>query len=243
MKRVETVCNIEALPLIIQEYAKAARIYDSSCSENARTFFLDGTVRSYLKLGKKGALEKESRMMDFVSREGLAPKVIAYISDVSEDYLLMEAVTGEDGVSGGHLDNPSKLAHVFGEYLRLLHSLPTTGCPYPSRTAEMLAEAQNKHADMEILKHLKGSPVDDVIIHGDYCLPNIIMEHYQFKGFIDLGSGGIGDRHYDLYWGLWTLAYNLKTDQYKDTFLDAYGKADINEDRLEFCSVLANLVE
>jgi kanamycin kinase len=243
MKRIETSFNIESLPLIIQEYAKTARIYDSSCSENAKTFFLMGAVKSYLKIGRKGSLEKESQMMEFLSRHGVAPRVMAYVSDSSEDYLLMEAITGEDGVSGGHLENPSKLAGVFGEYLRMLHSLPTRGCPYHCRTAEMLEEARNKHANLDSLKHFKCTPVDDVIIHGDYCLPNIIMDHYKFKGFIDLGYGGIGDRHFDLYWGLWTLKYNLKTDQYNDIFLDAYGKTDVDHDRLQFCSVLAGLVE
>ena len=38
-------------------------------------------------------------------------------------------------------------------------------------------------------------------LHGDYCLPNLIMRDFQLEGFIDLGYGGIGDLHYDLYWG------------------------------------------
>ncbi len=37
-------------------------------------------------------------------------------------------------------------------------------------------------------------------------------------GFIDLGNGGVGDRHIDLFWGAWTLFYNLKTDRHTERF-------------------------
>ena len=64
----------------------------------------------------------------------------------------------------------------------------------------------------------------DTLLHGDYCLPNIMLTDWQFSGFIDVGNGGVGDRHVDLFWGTWTLNFNLKTDRYRDRFLDAYGR-------------------
>ena len=66
--------------------------------------------------------------------------------------------------------------------------------------------------------------VKDAVIHGDYCLPNILLEDWRFTGFIDVGDGGMGDRHIDLFWGVWSLGFNLKTDKWGDTFLDAYGR-------------------
>ena len=70
----------------------------------------------------------------------------------------------------------------------------------------------------------------DTLLHGDYCLPNILLNNWNFSGFIDLGNGGVGDRHIDLFWGAWTLFFNLKTDRYRDRFLDAYGREDVEED-------------
>jgi kanamycin kinase len=35
---------------------------------------------------------------------------------------------------------------------------------------------------------------------------------------------GVGDKHIDLYWAIWSLQYNLKTDEYTDYFLDQYGR-------------------
>ena len=56
-----------------------------------------------------------------------------------------------------------------------------------------------------------------------------MLDDWRVSGFIDLDHGGIGDRHIDLYWGCWSLGFNLKTDRYRDRFLDAYGRDKINE--------------
>ncbi len=71
----------------------------------------------------------------------------------------------------------------------------------------------------------------DTLIHGDACLPNLIMENGVFRSFIDVGQAGVGDRHIDLYWAIWSLQYNLGTDAYKDLFLDYYGR-ELVDDRL-----------
>ena len=70
---------------------------------------------------------------------------------------------------------------------------------------------------------------NEVLLHGDYCLPNIMLDDWRFSAFIDLGASGVGDRHLDLYWGAWSLAFNLKTDRYRERFYDAYGRDRIDE--------------
>ena len=77
---------------------------------------------------------------------------------------------------------------------------------------------QNKH----LLAH-------DTLLHGDYCLPNIMLDEWRFSGFIDVGNGGVGDRHVDLFWGAWTLAFNLKTEAYRERFFDAYGRDKVED--------------
>ena len=74
----------------------------------------------------------------------------------------------------------------------------------------------------------KNALKNEVLLHGDYCLPNIMLDNWRFSGFIDVGNGGIGDRHVDLFWGAWTLMFNLGTDQYRDRFFDAYGRDKVN---------------
>ena len=73
---------------------------------------------------------------------------------------------------------------------------------------------------------------NEVLIHGDYCLPNIMLDDWRFSGFIDLGAARIGERHIDLFWGRWTLQFNLHTDEFGDRFLDAYGRDKVDEEKL-----------
>lgn len=84
--------------------------------------------------------------------------------------------------------------------------------------------------------------VEDTVIHGDYCLPNIFLDQdYRFCGFLDMGRAGVGDRHYDLFWGRWSLAYNLGSDKYGDLFYEAYGNEVIDPERLKLIAYIACL--
>lgn len=40
----------------------------------------------------------------------------------------------------------------------------------------------------------------DALIHGDYCLPNIMLDDWRLAGFIDLDHAGFSDRHVDIFW-------------------------------------------
>jgi len=86
---------------------------------------------------------------------------------------------------------------------------------------------------MALVREGADSLKQDTLLHGDYCLPNIMLRNWDFSGFIDLGCGGIGDRHVDLYWGVWTLQFNLKTDIWRERFLDAYGRDRIDQELLD----------
>jgi kanamycin kinase len=97
----------------------------------------------------------------------------------------------------------------------------------PPVMGDMSAKAAFDH--FEANKHLLET---NTLLHGDYCLPNILLDDWNFSGFIDLGNGGVGDRHVDLFWGAWSLFFNLKTDRYRDRFFDAYGRDKIDLDML-----------
>ncbi|MFK7691664.1 phosphotransferase [Paenibacillus sp. HJGM_3] len=79
---------------------------------------------------------------------------------------------------------------------------------------------------------------DKVVIHGDHCLPNLILHDFKMNGYVDVAYGGIGDRHYDIFWGLWSLQYNLKGD-YSQKFIQTYGNHLIDPDRLRLCGLLS----
>lgn len=197
-------------------------------------------------------LEKESKMTEYFCSKGLGAEVLNYISS-DRDWLLTAAVIGEDCVYGEYIRNPERLCDTIAYELRKLHETDYTDCPVTDRTAEYLAQAErNYHTGnydkslfpdsfgyrsakeaYDVLTDQKDALRDRVLLHGDYCLPNIILNNWKLSGFIDLGNGGIGDRHIDIFWGAWTLKFNLKTDQYYNRFLDAYGRDKVDESVLK----------
>ena len=249
MKKTKITIDIEKYPLELQYFFKNSEIFDSSCSREAQVIFIK-EHNCYLKCAPKNSLKKEAFLDGYFYNKGLSSKVISYISD-EKDWLLTEAVKGEDCTH--YLDNPEKLCDKIAEILFNLHSENLSDCPIKNRTNEYLEMAhrnyKNKTYDTSLFPDnwgyssaekaynviLKNQSVlkNDTLIHGDYCLPNIILNNFKFSGFIDLGNGGVGDKHIDIFWGAWTLNFNLKTEKYTERFFDAYGKNNFDKDILK----------
>jgi kanamycin kinase len=248
--------NIDDYPDVLRPYLGGASIYDSSCSPNARVLFIDKGAGLFLKIGRIADLDREYEMTRYFHSKGLAARVVEYCFDIGQDYLLTEKVRGDNCTAAKYLEQPERLAELLGERLFLLHSLDYSDCrsgyAVTDHTERYLLHATlNKQtgsfdkshfpdsfgyrsaeeawAVMEEHGHLLKS---DTLLHGDYCLPNIMLDNWRFSGFVDLDSGGIGDRHVDLFWGAWTLWFNTKTDKYRNRFLDAYGRDKVDEDML-----------
>ena len=205
----------------------------------------------FLKRGVKGSLSLEADMTRFFHKKGLGAEVLDYCSD-RFDWLLTARVAGEDCTHADYLADPTRLCDLYAQILRELHETDPTECPVQNRTADYLKTVcQNReagHFDLSLFvgewafgsadeawavverngKYLKR----EVLLHGDYCLPNVILKDWRLGGLIDLGNGGIGDRHIDLFWGVWTLWFNLGTNRYRDRFLDAYGRDLVEEELL-----------
>ena len=249
MNRTPICVDLSAIPTQFHAYLQGASLFDSSCSPAARVFFLDKGPGFYLKTAAKGTLAREAAMTSFFHGKGLGPEVLAYES-LDADWMLTLRIAGEDCLHRQYLDEPARLCDTTAQLLGMLHDTDFTGCPVPNRTAEYLANARHNHryklydaslfpdnwgydtpeaawAEIEnnakFLRH-------DTLLHGDYCLPNIMLDHWKFSAFIDLDASGVGDRHVDLFWGMWSLEFNLKTSQYRDRFLDVYGRESVCED-------------
>lgn len=61
------------------------------------------------------------------------------------------------------------------------------------------------------------------LIHGDFCLPNILVKYNKIVGFIDLGACRVGDFWEDYAWSIWSLEYNLNTSRYTELYLKKLG--------------------
>jgi len=253
MKHTLVTPELSRFPETFHPLLTGCRVFDSSCSQQAQVWFLERDGGLYLKRSPRGTLTREAAMTRFFHEKGLAAEVLAYESG-QEDWLLTAAVPGEDCTHREYRDDPRRLSALLGEQLRQLHSLPWEGCPVPDHTARYLARTDENfqkgvfdpqsvgasfpspEAAMDAVTAGRHLLQTDTLLHGDYCLPNIILDNWRFSGFIDLDQAGVGDRHVDLFWGVWTLQFNLHTDIWGDRFLDAYGRDVIDDDVLHLIS-------
>lgn len=251
MKRNLVCMNIEDLPAPFHGLLKGAPLFDSSSSDAARVWLIDRDEGFFLKTAAAGSLEREAAMTGFFHQKGLGPEVLSYVQE-DRDWLLTRRVPGEDCLDPRHLEDPKWLCDTTAELLRQLHETDTTGCPVDLSVHYLPTVQENYRlarydqalfpdnwgyasAEEAWNKVCEAAPAlrYDTLLHGDYCLPNIILEDRRLSGFIDVGNGGLGDRHIDLFWGIWSLGFNLKTDRWKDRFLDAYGRDLVQTELLE----------
>ncbi len=239
------------MPSAFESLLSGAVLFDSSCSPEARVIYVEKDGGYYLKSAEKGSLAREAELDAYFHRKGLGAEVLAYES-LDRDWLLTARIKGEDCTHKTYLNDPSRLCDLLAERLRALHEEDFEGCPVSDRMTEYFANAERNYrcgaydlsygsdaggistvADAwRIVEEGRALLRSDTLIHGDYCLPNILLDGWRFSGFIDLGNGGVGDRHVDLFWGAWTLRFNLRTDAYRDRFLDAYGRDRVDNDCL-----------
>ena len=252
MKRTLLESMPTEFPDKVRSFIGESRIYDSSCSPEARVYYIDKDEGFYLKRNGVGELSSEAIMTSYFHKIGLAPEVADYFSD-SYDWLITRRAIGEDCTHAIYLAEPKRLCDTIAEKLRELHETDFSTCPVMNKTEIYLATAEKNYRTdnydkshfpdnfgyrtaeeaYAVLTEGKCKFKADTLLHGDYCLPNIMLDNWKFSAFIDVGGGGVGDRHIDLFWGAWTLMFNLGTDEYRDRFFDVYGRDKIDTDMLK----------
>ena len=252
MKKTRLTSIPKDIPECLLPLLSGATFWNSSCSPEARVFFIERDSGMYLKSAAEGTLSREAEMTRFFHSRGMGTEVLDYFCEDGKDWFLTAAVKGEDLTHEFYTSAPKRLCDTLAERLRLLHECSTEGCPVTDHTAEYLARAAKNYQDgkydaslfpdnwgytsaeeaWSVLSKNAYLLERNTLLHGDYCLPNVMYNGWEFSSFIDVGNGGIGDRHVDLFWGAWTLSFNLHTDAYRNRFLDAYGRDRVDEEML-----------
>ena len=242
----------EPLPSELYKLVQNSRIFDSSCSPEARVYYIEKDGGYYLKRGELTSLRDEALMNSYFHKKGIGAEVL-YYGALEYDCLLTRAVAGDDCTHEKYLSEPRRLAHLMGEELRRLHETDFSDCPVKDRMTAYVALAESNYNTgsydkshfpdsfgyrspeeaFSVFSEGKGLLKNEVLLHGDFCLPNICLSDWSLSAYIDVGFGGVGDRHVDLFWGSWTLGFNLHTNEYADNFVDAYGKDKLNFDALK----------
>ncbi len=154
-------------------------------------------------------LQQEMEKDTWVSKYVSTPKPIIFIVENNKAYYLRECIEGEILCLPKFLNDPVKVIDWLVEGINILHNVKIVD-------------------DYEYV-------VDEgynTLIHGDYCLPNILVKNDKINGFVDLGGAGIGDPWRDYAWCIWSLEYNLVTKEYTPLLLEKLG-IEFNQEKFD----------
>lgn len=218
------------------------------------------STRFFLKVQNKGpfnTLFGEKERLRWLAGRVPVPRVVAYHLEGGTEYLATERVRGL-GMSAPEMKlHARRNAELLARALRELHALPIGDCPFDASLNARLREARERlrlnlvnetdfgpertGADVFAgLVRTRPASEDVVVIHGDPCLPNVIVQGEFVSGLVDVGRAGIADRHADLALAARSLAYNYGPGL-DDVFLDTYGRALVDGDKLAYYRMLDEL--
>lgn len=129
------------------------------------------------------------------------PKVVGFTHIEEKDALLMSTIKGKNLAKLVKEWTAEKVVKKYAEALKIFHSF----------LSDESQEGTN------------------VLVHGDFCMPNVIFDGDVLSGFIDLGDARIGSVEVDLAAAIWSLERNIGKGYGLD-FLRAYGISDRDED-------------
>ena len=166
-----------------------------------------------------------------------APQVVTFFHQEGDtQYLLTERVPGRSASSGFPEEEKPELTRLLAMGLRQIHALSPAGCPGNCR-AEMLISAtrtwlhsggfleEDAQELQDKLLQLDAAslPTEDLVFtHGDYCLPNIMVDGNRLAGSIDWGYAGVGDPYRDFVAAEYSVRRNLE-EEYVPQFFKEYG--------------------
>jgi aminoglycoside phosphotransferase len=143
-------------------------------------------------------LEAERERLAWLQDRWPVPQVLGFFKSSGDDWLLTRALEGEPMFHPTVGWQPERIAEQLGVILRRLHAVDAAGCPFGVRKP------------------------GHVLVHGDYCLPNVLVRDGALSGLVDVGGAGLASPEIDLAAGVWTLQYNYGKGL-AHAFLEAYG--------------------
>lgn len=228
----------------------------------AQVFFLQGKHNFYLKtapIPPEFSLLPEKQRLEWLQGKLPVPELLYFGCDESREYLLTAEINGLPASEPIFQEDMARLVEVLATGLRLLHSLPIADCPFDRTLNAVLVEAEQRvqaglvdesdfdeerlgRTAVEIYQELvttRPATEDLVFTHGDYCLPNILLnpQTYALNGFIDWGRAGIADRYQDIALAARSLDFNTGPDWVSYLF-ECYGLDAADVAKIEYYKLL-----
>lgn len=206
-----------------------------------------GRPPSYLKIASYPYFDEiadELHRLDWLRGRLRVPEVLAFAQDDDHSYLLLSEVPGTMACDASFAMVIPELVHLLASGLRQIHQLDIASCPFNMQLAQRIAQAGHRlrsgAVDVEDFDtSRRGIPVetlyeqllrdrpaeeDLVFTHGDFCLPNVLIDRSRNRvsGFVDWSRAGVADRYQDLALAARSLAHNFGPG-YEPLLWEAYG--------------------
>jgi aminoglycoside phosphotransferase len=165
-----------------------------------------GTHSVYVKRAAQLAGERDR--LAWLEGRWPVPKIVGFFHASGDDWLVTQALNGVPMFHPSVGWPPGRVAAALGEILRGLHATEANDCPFGARKP------------------------GHVLVHGDFCLPNVLVDNGKLSGLVDLGGVGLASPETDLAAGVWTLQYNYGKGLAR-VFLDAYGWPPMTDAAIE----------
>lgn len=153
-------------------------------------------------------LQPERDRLQWLHSRWPVAEVVGLFHEHGDDWLVTRALAGVPMYHPSVGWPPDRVAHELGAILHTLHASDASSCPFGTRKA------------------------GNVLVHGDYCLPNVLVLEGKLSGLVDVGGAGLGNPEDDLAAGVWTLQYNYGKG-FARTFLEAYGWPPMTDAAIE----------
>jgi len=246
------------LEKILMDYECTINTIGCSKTEVYKLVKEDQTL--YLKINKPESifnLAKEKTILKWIGSKLPAPDVIFYSMFEGKEYLLITEIEGKVSFEAKSDEEKRSAIRILAEGLRKIHSIDASDSPINNlpdnliklakdRMEKKLVKSNNfdeRWANMSVeelfeeVLRLKPDKYDLVFTHGDYCLPNIIVNDGKLSGFIDWLFAGTNDRYFDLAAVVWSIGFNFGA-KWTKYFFEDYGLEDIDWDRIKFYQML-----
>ena len=165
--------------------------------------------------------KSECTMLAWLDGKVPVPKILFHACENGTDYLLMSKVNGKMSCDKAYMEHPRELVSMLAKALKLLWKVDVTDCPETwdlKRKLPITKQNVDRNlVDMENVEPetfeeqgfknpqelyewlIENQPKEDrMLVHGDFCLPNIFFADDEITGFIDIGRMGIGDKWQDI---------------------------------------------
>ena len=249
---------MDTLPVVLQAIINNATVTPITVGHSVDEVYhlaLANDEQYYLKIGQ--SLQAEHARLLWLQHRLPVPQVTHFEIYKGKHYLLTSALQGTM-LHESTLSFETRVT-LLAEAMHMWHAVPIHDCPFSwiiSEQVQTVRERLNsgrvddsdfdqqfygKSANelfADLLNAMPDSEEDLVLAHGDFSLPNVLVDDTAGRvvGFVDAGEVAVSDRHLDLVIASRSLIWNMG-GRWVQKFYDAYG-VPLDKKKYHFYTIL-----